>query len=150
MTTDYAGALDEIFARFLTDWNANSAAIVGYIPEVRWQDQEEDDKPAKDKYWCRCSINTVDTQQATLSACVIEPFKKRFETEGYAYVQIFAPKSDARAKQLIGQLAMIAQKAFRKTSPSVWYLNATIKELPAEELWFRRNVVAEFGYGEIG
>jgi len=150
MTTDYTGALDEIFARFLTDWKANSAAIVGYIPEVRWQDQSEPDKPAKDKYWCRCSVNTVATEQSTLSTYVTAPFKKRYYTEGFAYIQIFAPKSDAKAKQLINQLALIGQKAFRKTSPSVCYLNATIKEIPAEEQWIRRNVMTEFSYGEIG
>ena len=150
MTTDYIGARDEIFARFLTDWKAGSAAIVGYIPEIRWQDESEPDKPGKEKYWARLSINTGVTEQATLSACVTEPFKKRFETEGFAYVQLFGPKSDAKAKQLLDQLALLAQKAFRKTSLSVCYLNATIKELPAEEQFWRRNVRTEFYYGEIG
>ncbi|WBF76822.1 hypothetical protein PSV3_00120 [Septimatrevirus PSV32] len=61
---------DEVNALFLAAWNAGSAAIAGYVPEIRWQGVQYRDLPDGSKFWVRLSKQTVFEEQATLSTCV--------------------------------------------------------------------------------
>jgi len=152
MTVGYSEARNQMFALFKAAWDAGSAAIVGYVPEVRWQDNELADKPQSGKHWCRASTQSVIERQATLSDCVGEPGKKRYESAGLVFVQLFAPKSVANASEKAQQLAVIARNAFRgkSTAGGIWFYNVRINNLAAENLFYRFNVVAEYEYDEIG
>lgn len=152
MTLQYDQARDEMFALFKAAWDANSAAIAGYIPEVRWQGKELTTKPDRSKFWARVSIQSVIEQQATLSNCVIEPGKKKYESSGLIFVQLFAPKVTDGAYELLQQLAKVARDAYRgKTTPgNVWFRNVRINTLSPEELFFRLNVVGEYEFDEVG
>lgn len=152
MNLTYPQALDEMFTLFRTAWNANTTAIAGYIPETRWPDVEETTKPDKDKFWCRVSTQNFKEQQATLSDCVGVPGKKRFNTVGRIYVQLFCPKSLGNSKELGDKLAVVARDAFRgKQSPGgVWFRDTTISNLSPEALFYRINVTSDFNFDEIG
>lgn len=152
MTTTYADAIDAMFAKFRTAWIAATAAIVAYVPEVRWPGVENPALPSTDVYWARVSQQTVIERQTTLSNDVGEPGKKRYTTSGLIFVQIFCPKSDSRAMERGRALAVVARNAFRGHTASgvVWFRNAHVNELPPEELALRFNVVAEYEYDELG
>ena len=143
---------DEINALFFASWKAGSSAIVGYIPEIRWQGIQYRDIPDGSKFWCRFSKQTVSEPQATLSNCVTSPGNKRYNNYGLVFIQIFCPKSNAKSFELGKQLAVLARNAFRgkSTDSSIWFRNVRIKELNPEELYERFNVVAEYEFDEIG
>lgn len=156
MTVRYDEARDEMFALFKAAWDANATALVGYIPEVRWQGREiatpNAGKPDNSKFWARVSIQSVLEQQATLSNCVVEPGKKKYESSGLIFVQLFGPKSRATAYDDLQKLAIVARDAYRsKVTPGqVWFRNVRINTLQPEELFYRLNVVGEYEFDEIG
>lgn len=153
MTVDYSAARDEMFALFKTAWDASSSTVAGYVPEVRYQGRELPTKPSATKHWCRISTQNVIDRQITLSDCVEESGKKRYESAGLVFVQLFAPKSVATADEQGRKLAEVAKKAFRgKTTPgAIWFKNVRINDNIADEDGFYRfNVVAEYEYDEVG
>lgn len=152
MTIEYVGAIDDIYGAFLTAWNANSAAIAGYVPTVYYQGVQPDSPPDSSKIWCRISHDIVLEQQTTLSNCEGAPNQKRYTTTGLVFVQVFGPKEDAEVWLKMQKLAKVARNAYRgKSTPGrVWFRNARIKPLADEELYKRFNVIAEFEYDELG
>ena len=151
MTLNHDQAKDEMFAAFNAAWSAGSAAIVGYVPEVRWPGKEED-KPDGSKFWARVSEQVVDEPQTSLSACLGESQNAmRTTCYGLLFVQIFAPKSVDDGYDKGDKLAQLGKTAFRgkKTSGGVWFRNARATSLPAEDLWNRFNVVTEYEYDEV-
>jgi len=145
-------ATDEMKALFLAAWNAETAAIVTYVPEIRWQGVEKKALPDGSKYWVRFSKQTVTEEQSTLSNCEGLPGQKVYTASGLIFIQLFCPKSEENAQDLGGKLAAVARNAFRgKTTPGkVWFRNVRINELSPEDLYVRFNVVAEFEYDELG
>ncbi len=152
MTTDYASAVDSIFSKFITEWQASSQAIAGYVPEFRWQGLQESAKPDPSKFWCRVSQNTVDESQASLCNDVAKSGNRRFEAVGLVFVQLFCPRSDVQAMEKGRLLAQVAKKIFRGQTPAgtVWFRNSRINELANENEWLRFNVIAEYKYSELG
>ena len=84
--TTYTEAVDQIFGIFNSDWEAGSASIVGYVPEIRWPGVEEPTKPDLTKYWARVSQQTVDDTQTGLrnGSC-----GQRYTASGLVFIQIF-------------------------------------------------------------
>lgn len=148
----YTQAGDEINTQFLTAWNAHSSAIVGYVPEIRWQNVQNRPLPDGSKFWVRVSKDTVFEQQATLSVCEGLPGQRKYTANGLVFVQLFMPKSNHQAFELGQQLAVIARNAFRgKSTPgNIWFRNVRINEVQPEELYFRINVISQFEYDELG
>jgi len=150
MSLTYSEAVDEMFALFLTAWNAGSSAIAGYIPEIRWQGKEDPSTPDSSKFWCRVSVQSVFEEQAGVSA-LPSVGKRRYESSGLLFVQIFCPKSKADSFAVGRKLAELAKATYRgKTTPcKVIFQNVRINELPIENLSYRFNVIAEYEYDEI-
>lgn len=163
MTLTYDAAVDEMFGLFKAAWDSGSAAIVGYVPEVRWPGVELKNpdgsikKPESDKYWARVSQQGVDEEQTSLSACVASNENggvlpaSRFTAIGLLFVQLFCPKTEAEAMEFGRELAKLSRAAYRgkKTAGGVWFRNVRIIEVESEELWHRFNVVAEYEYDEV-
>lgn len=152
MPVDYVDAQDEMLAMFVAAWNAGSAAIVGYIPEIRYGGVDNPTKPDSSKYFCRISIQTVDEQQSTLSSAVKAEPGRRYTTNGLIFVQVFAPLSDSLSDRNGKKLSELAKKAFRgkATAGKVWFLNGRVQDnLASEEQFARFNVVTEYQYDEL-
>ncbi len=149
MTATFDQAKDQIFKLFYDAWKANTTAIVGYVPEVRWVGVEKPERPDASKYWVRVSKQVVGEEQTTLSDGVT----KRFTAYGIVFVQLFCPKSEAKETKHGEKLAVVARNAFRgKTTPGkVVFRNARINDgLAPEEQYYRFNIVAEFEYDDLG
>jgi hypothetical protein len=152
MTIAYPAAVDEMFKQFNDRWTAGAGAIVGYVPEVRWQDQEKNGKPDGSRYWVRVSEQQVLAPQRTLSNQVGEVGIRRYEVSGLLFVQLFAPKSVVDAPEKLRLLAVLARDSYRgkTTDGGIVFSNVRINRLPMEELYLRCNVVAEYEFDELG
>lgn len=148
MTPTYTTARDELFTLFNAAWQSANA-VVGYVPEIRWQGAEESTEPDFSKFWCRVSRQTVAEPQTTFA---IGGSPKRYTSYGLVFVQVFAPKNESLAYEKMQQLAQVAKNAFRgKTTESgLWFRNVRVNDnLPMEEMMYRLNVIAEYQYDEI-
>jgi len=146
--TNYNEAIDQMFSLFYAAWLAQTTAIIGYVPEVRWPGVEEPGTPDASKFWLRVSQQTVIEEQTTLAD---SNGKRRYTASGLMFVQLFCPKSEAAAMENGRKLAVVARNAFRGkvTSGKVWFRKVRINELAPEESAYRFNVVAEYEYDEI-
>lgn len=135
-------AIDSMFGQFLTAWKAGSAAIVGYVPEVRYQGRIQQALPDASKYWCRLSEQTVLENRKAIGNVL-------FESSGLIYVQIFAPQSLPDGFQKARALANLARDAFRAQNPLVRFINARATEVPSEDGFHRFNTVTEYDYTEV-
>lgn len=151
MPINYVDAQDEMYALLLAAWNANTSAIVGYIPELRYQNVINPAKPDSSKYWARLSIQTVTEEQATLATNISGEGQSRYTTNGLIFVQVFAPLSDSLAGRNGQLISQVAKKAFRghTTSGKVWFRNGRIQELPDDSQFARFNVVTQYQYDEL-
>lgn len=149
---EFDAAVKEMEALFNTAWQANSGTAFGYVPEIEWEGKESASKVDRSKVWARFSTQNVFEEQATLSACVDEPFVRRYEGSGLIFVQLFLPKTVANALIKGRTLAKVARNAYRgkKSDGGITFHNVRINNLPPEELFYRINVVAEYDYDELG
>ena len=121
MIDSYSSGRNELFAQFGTS-TAGINTIAGYAIPVIYQGVETGDKMPTDKFWLRVSQQTVLESQATLSG---NDLKRRYTTDGLAFVQIFIPKAPSSnyAKGL--EIANLIKKAFRgkQTNGCMWFRN---------------------------
>ncbi len=149
MPVDYFTAIDEIGTLFQESWNENAIDAVGYVPAVRWQNIQYEDKPEvqyPSKLWARLTVESADERQTTLRLNC-----QRFTISGLVFVQIFAPPAIDMANEYLQKLAVVARNAFRgkSTDGGIWFRNFAIKPLPPENSWLRINVAGEFEFDEI-
>ncbi len=150
---EFDAAVKEMEALLNTAWQANSGAVFGYVPDIEWHGKETSGKVDRAKVWARFSTQNVLEDQATLSACVDEPFVRRYNGSGLIFVQLFLPKTVANALIKGRTLAKVARNAYRgkKSDGGITFHNVRINDgLPPEELFYRINVVAEYDYDELG
>lgn len=149
-TSNYVLARDEIFALFVAEWNASAAAIVGYIPEIRYQGLESL-SPDNSKFWARLSTQMVAEGQATLGAAEAGG-QKLYESNGLFFAQVFGPLNNSDTWEKLQLLAIVAKRSIRgkKTSSGVWFRNEKINEIGSDGRFEQINAVAEFQYREIG
>lgn len=153
MTIGIQQATDEMFALLNSAWIAGAAAIVGYLPEIKWQGVPERNIPDASQYWARVTKQTVLEGQGSLSDCAGELGQKRYTVTGLLFIQLFLPKCENDCSEIGRQLAVLVRDAYRgqSTPGGVWFRNATINDgIPPEEICERINVVVEFEYDDLG
>lgn len=149
MSSDYKTALNEMLTVFNTAWQAGAAAIVGYIPQVRWPDVEEPALPGASKYWARVSIQVV--QEGEIALGRDDQGKQRYGSAGLIGVQVFGPMTgDPLVGDRLRSLAILARDSFggQVTASGVWFTNARIQPLVPDGDFARCNAVAEYQYQE--
>lgn len=149
--TTYDQSTDDIFGVVNTTVTNGAPGIVGYVPEMRWQNVEEPATPPVDQLWLRTSLQTVINEQATLSTDEGTAGQKRYDIQGLVFVQIFLPRSVATSGADGRKVGEMLVNAFRgtRTTNGVWFRNARVQELAPEDSYFRFNVVSEFHYSDI-
>jgi hypothetical protein len=151
----YEEAIDAMFTTFSDAWNGGAFAIVGYVPDVRYEglpdDDEDDDKrfPNAGKYWARVTVRNALEQQATLGT-PHGPGTHEYDSFGTIRVQLFMPKKDGAAMVIGRRLGMLARNAFRgvASGDEVWYSDATLAERAPETRWYRIDVTATYRFRE--
>ena len=141
----YEQAIDDMFSQFFTVWKDDSAAIVGYIPDVIWHGVEEGVTPDRAKFWARASHKASFTEQA---AFTIGP--KRFTSKGILYIQIFCPFTAQKAVSVGRKLAVLVRNAYsgKESVGGVWFRNPKIVDRPVDKDWFQLVVSVEYSFDE--
>ena len=151
MTLTPQNARKELLALVDTCWQAGAAAIVGYLPEMRYQGVEEGSTPGADLYWGRASTQTVATPQRGHRMPEVGISKPVYDNFGFITLQLFAPmkSSDSYAKGEL--LAELGQAMFMasETGGSIWFRNPRIIELANDGTWFRWNVIADYQFSQV-
>src|SRR3954470_22159879 len=99
-------AIDSMFGDILSAMQSGATAIVGYVPEMRWQNVEKSTLPDGGLYWIRSSIQTLLEGEAALGNVL-------FDSSGLVVVQVFGPMSDSQAGQKTLALANMIRDKFR-------------------------------------
>jgi len=152
MATTLQVAVDEIYGKLKTVWDAQTPAIVGGSPAtpalLLYEDTEwkgRPDEPTADP-WARVSIRHASGQQVTLADSTS---KRLFRNYGAVTVQCFAPMRDNRGAPVARQLAEVVKAAFEGASTTnVWFQSVRFNEVGREGLFFQLNVVANFEWDE--
>jgi len=152
MITNYPQALKEIYNQLTVAWNANSASIVGYVPEIRYGDEDYPNPPDGDKHYVHVSFAITREEQRSLSTSVFAPGLRGYSAYGLFFVQLFAPKNSNGAMEKARLLAVLAQNAYagKCTEHNVWFRNTKIVSLNSDTKFRRLNVTGEFEYDRIG
>lgn len=145
-------ARKEIFARVDQCWAARAPAVLAPAPppEMRYQGVERETLPGSTKHWARASTQLATTKQSAHVTDVDGASPVEFATVGIAFIQIFAPMSEAGGYAKGELLAGIAQRIFMagETPSGVWFRNPRINELPNDGTWYRWNVIADFQFNQ--
>lgn len=143
-------ALAEINITVENAWTAGVPSIAGSAGHsLRFKGKKEAN-PAG--YWARVSADRIASPLASLAdETTFGNNKKRYETTGVVFVQVYAPKSENNSFKKGLQIAEIVRDAFRSAGQagSVWYEDARINDLPDDGSSWRWNVVATFRYDTI-
>lgn len=152
MTLTPQQARQEMFQRVNTCWAADSAAIVGYVPEIRWQGVEEATPPGATKFWMRCGTTNVTVRQsghqmpdAPNGSPVV------YDNYGFITLQIFAPMKGRQNWSKGELLSELGQRMFMayETGGGVWFRNPRIRDLNNDGTFFRWNVIADYQFSQI-
>jgi len=149
MTANYSLAIKELFTLINTDWNLYSTAIIGYIPLIYWQDIDEGSLPDNSKYYSRVYVNSITTDQSTLSDIVGGIGKRRFTTYGIIAMTIYCRKGDIQASINGRLLSQIVLTALRKKTANVIIRQAKINELVPENGMSRFSILGQFTFDEV-
>lgn len=152
MALTFDTAPDAIFGQLKTGWDANTPALVGFIPQTVYEASEPALKPhPKDgtKPWARAVIRHSGADE---KVTLVGNAGGRYRRHGCVWVQVFVPGADAKGQTLGQRLAMVARTAFegkRTPGDGVVFTKASIKDSPMDGPWFVYNVVAYFYWDEV-
>lgn len=149
---DYLGGEEEIRSFLYSEWLSKTTAIIGYVPEMRFQGDGNPKTPDKNKFWARLSVVSFTDQQATLSTQALKSYTRRYRDNGQVVLQLFGPKNETAVHKNLIKLAMLAQNRFRgtKTESGIWFRNSRIDtNIPDEDLFSRVNVFCDYERDEI-
>lgn len=150
-------ALDEMYGMIKTVVDAESAAIVGYVPEIRWPGAAKASKPDNTKIWLRVTNKIVVDEQRSL-ADGNGTGTKRYTAIGFLIVQIFAPRTKFAAvgtssnMLIVGKsLGIAIRDKFRHPSPSgaIWFRDQKVDELSETPEYYPHNVTVTFQFDTI-
>lgn len=142
-------AKDEMRTVFYDQLTAEAAAIVGYVPEVRWCSKEYPTKPDIEKMYIEDEFAVAESPQKAFAIC--SGNKKLWQTQGLVTFKIYAPQHQSNAKERSELLAEKLRQAFRapRLNSSVWFRNARIHDMYPEKGYIRTYLTIEFSYTEV-
>lgn len=144
-------ARKQLLAHVQTCWDAGAAAIVDYVPDIRFQGVEESTLPGADKYWMRCGTTTVATPQRGHMMPEVGISQPVYDNFGFITLQIFAPMKSPESYAKGELLAELGQRMFMasETGGSIWFRNPRIRELDNDGTWYRWNVIADYQFSQV-
>lgn len=147
MITTYLEAIDAMFGMVKATLDSESGAILGYVPDVRWQGVEESSPPELNKTWAHVYQMTVNTRQAGFNDAV----DRLYATVGVLTIELFVARSEGRAMQRGRQLSEALRQALEGTrTGGVWYRNVTATEELQTDSYSVFRIMADYEYTEQG
>ena len=152
MTATYIEATDQMLTVLQNVWTNEVTPLTTYTPALYWPGQKPGTTVDGSKFWGRVSLQDVLSTQATLSSEVKVSGSKRFTTVGVLVFQLWCPHSVPNSYATGRQIVEKVRNTYRgaTTTTGIWYTNVRIRELPAEDVFHRFNVVAQYRYDDLG
>jgi hypothetical protein len=148
MPLTYEEAYDLITNRVIAEWPTRSAAAVGSAVEMRYKGIE---KEIPSTMFARFTMRPVLEGQASFRGGEDNP--QRYKAEGLIFIQIFVPKKIGQVgEEYSRKLGEAAKRIFRgKTFDGcVTFKNVRVVDLDPEEMYLRKNMIADYEYDDIG
>lgn len=153
MTADRVTAHDDIRRLISAAVTAGATAIVGYVPEIRYDRVRLPGQgvPDASKHWLRIGCSDVQSPQTAFVGEDPGPTAKQHTTTGVTIVELYAPMSVVSGARQQDLLAQLIQSALRnaETTNGVWFRNPTIKNVADDEKSYRLNVTVEHEYDTL-
>lgn len=140
-------ARDAIIDHFKAAWDAMDLEVGESIPEVIYDDAENEIPDGRDS-WVRVSVRHAAGAQATLGGVG----GRRFRKTGDVTVYVFTPVGGGLTRN--DALAKVAVDAFEGESTggaggAIVFRNVRSQEIGRDGAWFQTNVIADFEYDGI-
>lgn len=121
-------------------WASDAGYPVGYEDVPNAQPLP----PTSEQVWARAIVRHATSDAGSLTGA---EGAIRYQTNGFVWVQIFAPKGDGG---LAGRAAaQLLLSAFRAARMAVWFRNVRMNELGSDGAWTRYDVKADFEYDTV-
>ena len=120
-----------------------------YVPKVFWRNVEKEATNDNGAHFLHFAMQNVRSNQKSFTGGRQNNVGTLHTTYGFVTVEIYFSKT---AYQTIDEdrLSTIVQRCFiQQNVEGIWFRNALIVDLPAEENHFRTNVLAEYEYDSI-
>lgn len=146
--TTYDTAIDTMYGVFKAAWDTGASPIMGYLPDVEYDEPDEEGHAPIKQAFARLSVRNVAEGQLAMGNC--EGHTKLYETLGLLIIQVFVPKSDNTGVVRGRALAVLVRDAYRTAGVGgeVWFKNATIREQPPGKRWRQFNINVEYDFTE--
>lgn len=148
---NYVEAKDEAYSVFFEALKVASPGIIGYVPEVRWDDLEEPSKPEIDKYHIRTNFEEIVSPQSAFVQCLDANAKRLYASEGIATFVINAPSSPPDSKRNSELLGKELRKAFRapRMNSDLWFRNPKLSSSYKMDHFLRTMLIVEYYHTEV-
>lgn len=146
--TTYSDAINNMYGTFKTAWDNGASPIIGYVPDVEYDEPDEEDRAPLDKAFARLAVRNLNEGLVAMGNCGNDT--KLYETVGVLVVQVFVPKKDNNGVVTGRALAVLVRDAYRAAGVNgeVWFKNATIREQTPGKRWRQFNVNVEYDFTE--
>ena len=120
-----------------------------YTPEVIYRNVEPRKQEDNGQHFLHFMMKNASRVQTTLTGTAAHTVGTQYNTRGHVTVEVYFSKQAYRSDDE-DYLTEILQRVFQQRyADCVWFKNAIIVDLEAEEKYFRSNVLAEFEYDSV-
>lgn len=151
MPASYTEARDQMFALVTAAWNAETAAVAGYVPELRYFGTPNPTPPDATKHWAQVATRNAVREHSAFVGNTPGPTLRQHTTFGVLTFAINSPLSDMQAYAVGLELCGVVQTALTnaQTAGGVFFRNVTVKELAADSKSYRFTVTAEYQFDSV-
>lgn len=127
-------------------WTALTPAIVGSVPELRFEDVEKKEIPTTT--FARFVMSEVSSPRNSLRNA---EYGQRFENNGIIILQMLIDRDNIDAADTARKLGQVAKDIFRDpTFPGCFiFRNIRVNRLESEPKFLRRNLIVEYQFDEL-
>jgi hypothetical protein len=111
-----------------------------YTPSVHYQNIEKRTKIPAGEHFALINILNLNSPQRSLPGGRANGEGVKFTTSGICIIRLFFSKGNYSTEEEDFLSAVAHEMFVGKSSENIWFRNATIKEMPAEETHFRSNI----------
>lgn len=127
-------------------WALLTPAIVGTVPELRFEDIEKPDIPTAT--FARFVMSEVSSPQASMRNA---EYGQRYENNGIILVQLLIYRDTGKPAEIARKLGTMTKNIFRDPAfPGCFiFQNIRVNTLESEPRYLRRNVIVEYQFDEL-
>lgn len=120
-----------------------------YVPVVNWRNVELKDRNDNGVHWLHFAMKNVNKKQKSFTGGRVDTVGTQHTTKGYVTIEVYFSKSAYQTKDEDRLTSVIERCLIQQNTQGVWFRDAVIIDLEAEENHYRSNVLAEYEYDSV-